>query len=170
MQNINDVLGELAVELLSSAGRVRFVARGGSMIPNILPGDTLEISRVSFDAVCAGDVILAGDRDRLWAHRVLREEFRSKRRVLITRGDALRVEDAPVGEAEFLGRVDFVIRGQRRFRPEIGRLAPLFAALLRGSRGWLSVPRPIYSAWRAATCGSWPRLQLNVRIPRRLVG
>lgn len=170
MRNAKDVLGELAVELLSSAGRVRFVARGGSMIPTILPGDALEISRLSFDAVRAGDVILAGDRVRLWAHRVLREEFRSGGRILITRGDALSAEDTPVSETEFLGRVDFVIRGQRVFRPEMDGLAPLFAALLRRSQRWLPVARSIYSAWHAVTRWGRTRLQLQPHISRRFVG
>jgi signal peptidase I len=127
---------ELAGELLSSAGRVRSVARGASMLPTIFPGDTLEIRSGRFDDVRVGDVVLTRNGDHLCTHRVVREEVQAGRRVLITAGDALPFEDPqPIRENQFLGRVDHIVRGGARFKPEAARAAWRFllARVLRHS-------------------------------------
>lgn len=112
---------ELAAEILNASGSVRSVARGASMLPAIFPGDTLEIHARSFGEVRTCDVVLAKNEDLLYTHRVVREELRCGKRVLITRGDAVRFEDQQtVGEDEFLGCVEVVVRRGRRFRPESG--------------------------------------------------
>jgi hypothetical protein len=123
---------QLASELLSSAGRVRSFARGSSMLPTIFPGDTLEIRSAAFDDVRVGDIVLALNGDHLCTHRVVREEVRTERRVLITSGDALPFEDPrPVSENEFLGCVDHIVRGGERFKPETARSA--WHALIAGA-------------------------------------
>lgn len=110
---------ELAAEILNASGSVRSVARGASMLPAIFPGDTLEIHARSFGEVRTGDVVLAKNEDLLYTHRVVREELRCGKRVLITRGDAVRFDDQQiVSEDEFLGCVEIVVRRGRRFRPE----------------------------------------------------
>ncbi len=127
---------ELATELLKSAGQIRSVVRGGSMLPTIFPGDTLEIRQQYFEHATLGDVVLAMNRGHLCTHRVVREEFRANRRVLITRGDSLSFEDPdPVREEEFLGRVEFVIRRGRRFRTEMrhGCVSSAVQAMLQQS-------------------------------------
>jgi signal peptidase I len=106
------------------------------MLPAILPGDTLEIHRRAFGQIRTGDVVLATTHGHLCTHRVAREEVRCGRRVLITRGDALLMEDGqPVGEGDFLGCVEFVVRRGQRFRPEMNTDLIHYAlrALLRRS-------------------------------------
>jgi hypothetical protein len=153
-----DVHQQLAVELLNSAGKVRSVARGASMFPSIRPGDTLEIRRVAFEAVSAGDVILALNGACLCTHRVEREEFRSGRRVLITSGDALPFEDAePVGEDEFLGRVDYIVREGKRFPPKSARVS------------WLSSIVQLLRQSQDSAAASWRRLSRRM-LGRRATG
>lgn len=118
MRASRDIRVELATELLHSAGEIRSVARGGSMLPTIFPGDTLEIRTRRFENATAGDIALVIIRGHLCTHRVVREEFRLGRRVLITRGDSLPIDDPdPVREEHFLGSVEFIVRRDRRFRP-----------------------------------------------------
>lgn len=122
MHPSRDIRRELARDLLDSAGEIRSMVRGGSMLPTIFPGDRLEIRRRHFEDARPGDVVLTLNRGDLCTHRVVREDFRSGQRVLITRGDSLPAEDQdPVGKEDFLGSVELVIRRNRRFRPEAGR-------------------------------------------------
>ena len=107
------------------------------MLPTIFPGDVLGIRKQDFEDASAGDVVLAVNRGRLCTHRVVREEFRSGRRVLITRGDSLPSEDPdPVREEDFLGSVEFIVRRSRRFRPETGhgRLISVLRTMLQRSQ------------------------------------
>lgn len=136
MRASRDIRLELATELLHSAGELRSVARGGSMLPTIFPGDTLEIRRQRFENATAGDIVLAVIRGHLCTHRVVRQEFRLGRRVLITRGDSLPLEDPdPVTADRFLGSVEFIVRRDRRFRPGKSRaaLGPILQKILQHS-------------------------------------
>lgn len=131
-----DLATDLAAEILNGNGRVCAVARGASMLPAIFPGDTLEIRKRDFEQIRVGDVVLSTNKGRLCTHRVAREEIRSGRRVLITRGDALLSDDEQlVGQGEFLGCVEFVVRRGRCSRPTINdnRLQSVFCVVLRRS-------------------------------------
>jgi hypothetical protein len=132
----DDIRRQLAAQLLESGNDVCSIARGGSMLPTIFPGDTLEIRRRHFEQLKPGDVALAMNGGHLCTHRVVREEIRSGRRVLITRGDALRREDEqPVSCEEFVGCVEGVIRRGLRFRPQMseGYLHSALRGVLRRS-------------------------------------
>lgn len=103
---------ELACEVLRSFGGLRFSATGWSMLPTILPGDTLVVERVSGDQVKVGEVVLVGRDGRLCAHRVISPEDNSgnPHRHWITQGDSMPMPDPPVSESQLLGRVNYVIR------------------------------------------------------------
>jgi signal peptidase I len=113
---------ELAGEVLRSSGILRLRVTGWSMLPSILPGDTLIIDRVPGDAVFPGDIVLFGRDRRFFVHRVELHRFRTSSndpQVLgfITRGDAMPAPDAPVSDAELMGRVSFIVRNGKRFQP-----------------------------------------------------
>jgi signal peptidase I len=100
---------------------------GASMAPWIRLGDFVFVRRSDIETACAGEVILFERDHRLCVHRVLRRlEDGSAGRSgssLITKGDAVDGEDAPVSKAEFLGRVTRVHRGQRHIDLEsLGRI------------------------------------------------
>jgi hypothetical protein len=95
----------LAVEVLRKTGMLRLAARGYSMLPTLWPGDVLTVEAQSFDQVRAGDVVLFAREDRFFIHRILRKDASSSGDYLITRGDAMPEEDAPVVAGELLGKV-----------------------------------------------------------------
>lgn len=100
------------------------------MFPWIRSGDLVFVRRFAFDQASAGDVILFERSERLFVHRVIVAGTNGGglRTNLITKGDALDTEDAPVSRAEFLGRVIRVHRDSRHIDMEsmgrtlIGRL------------------------------------------------
>jgi len=96
----------LFIELLSSVGEACLCALGSSMIPAVLPGDTLRVQRCTSNDIGVGDVVMFTRDGRLFAHRVVSR----KRGTLVTQGDNLESPDAPVLDSEFLGRVVSVER------------------------------------------------------------
>jgi signal peptidase I len=105
---------ELAAEVLRSSGEVQFVARGASMVPAIFPGDVLLVRHEPMAAMRPGDVALWSRDARFCAHRVLQIANINGKDVITTSGDALRHQDAPVRDDEFLGRVYAIVRRGKR--------------------------------------------------------
>src|SRR5579871_1015422 len=104
---------DLAIEVLRATGKVRFLARGYSMLPTLWPGDLLTVETVPFEKVSPGDVVLYQRWERLFMHRVMRRASGaagSERPSLVTRGDSMTGFDAPVFPGELLGRVVSVQR------------------------------------------------------------
>ncbi len=66
-----------------------------------------------------GHVVLFVRDGRFFAHRVVGKIRRQDRTLLVTRGDRLKENDPPVSQAELLGRVTGVLRGNRRLVPSI---------------------------------------------------
>lgn len=126
---------ELASEVLCSFGSLRFAATGWSMLPTIRSGDTLAIERVSINQVRKGDVVLVGRDSRLCAHRVVSRLENSGNTFCITRGDAMPAPDRPVLESELLGRVTYLMRGEKRIAvpPALSAVDALIAMIVRRS-------------------------------------
>ncbi len=104
----------LASEVLRTSGGLRFAALGGSMVPTIFPNDILIVRRETARSVHSGDVLLCFRESRFCAHRLVEKREEGERLALITRGDALAQNDAPVTEDEMLGRIEAVVRGRKR--------------------------------------------------------
>jgi signal peptidase I len=102
----------LAVEVLRSFGTIRLRVTGASMLPAIWPGDVLWISRCSFSEMRVGEIALFVRYGRLFAHRAIAWSDTH----LGTRGDGNPNPDPPVNQAEFLGKVDGVMRAGRMVR------------------------------------------------------
>jgi signal peptidase I len=132
---------ELAADILRSFGELRFVARGASMIPAIFPGDVLLVRHQPLAAISRGDVALWSDNECFFAHRVLRLEHMREESAIVTCGDALREEDAPVTHREFLGHVYAILRRGKRI--ELAR-AP---GLLSGGIASLARRSDFFSRW-----------------------
>jgi len=124
---------QLAADVLRSSGNLRLQVTGWSMLPSVWPGDTLFIEPVSAHAVSQGDIVLFQRDRRLFAHRVVAQSGQCE---LITRGDAMPTTDAPVSEAELLGRVSRIERDGRSLQPhgQVRRQARVFGALIHRSR------------------------------------
>jgi signal peptidase I len=148
----------LAGEVVRTFGEVRLRVFGTSMVPSILPGDVIFVRHAGLFEMSPGEIVLYSREGRLFAHRVVTRAGSPERPFLITRGDRLYHTDPPVSSSELLGRVNFIERRQKRFRPATGlsiwrrkivlllrssdRVTYLY---LRLAAGWPS----IFSRWAA---------------------
>ncbi len=135
---------EQVVEAVRTKGVVRLRVFGTSMLPWIRSGDLLHILRTDLDRTCPGEIILFTRDGRLFVHRVIRKDQRPGLPFLVTKGDALPRADAPVTDAEFLGRVISIDRGDRRTdlqAPGQIALGRLLSRLSVFSRFWFPVAR-----------------------------
>jgi len=133
------VVVNVASEVLRTSGWLRFAALGASMVPTIFPGDVLIVRRETAGGARCGDVVLCSRAGRFCAHRLVAKQEQEGRLSLVTRGDALRENDAPLAGSELLGRVTTVIRGRKRieldWRPTARELLLRWAA--RRSNGFV---------------------------------
>jgi signal peptidase I len=112
---------------IRASGSACFRVLGASMFPWIRSGDFVFVRRSALESASVGEVILYERNQRLFVHRVIRrladESAGRGTSLLITKGDALDGKDTPVLEAEFLGRVTRIHRGQRHIDLEsLGRI------------------------------------------------
>lgn len=126
---------DLASEVLRASGKLRLGVTGWSMLPTVWPGDTLIIERAGFDEVCAGNLVLFGRVRRLFVHRVIAKTANAAEPEILTQGDGMPCPDEAVKPPELLGRVCFILRRGRRFKPtqNLGFRERILAALVRRS-------------------------------------
>jgi len=110
---------ELAGEVLRSSGTLRLQVTGWSMLPTVMPGDTLVVERISIGAAAEGDIVLFGRDRRLFVHRVVAKRG-PKNAAILTRGDAMPAPDRPVPESDVLGRVSLILRNGEYIKPSRG--------------------------------------------------
>jgi hypothetical protein len=101
---------DLAGEVLRSFGPLQFPSVGWSMLPTIRPADLLVVEPIGECEIFVGEVIVAGRRGQLCAHRVIAVERDGENGRWITQGDGLPLADPPVAAHELLGRVRYLIR------------------------------------------------------------
>jgi len=106
----------LVKEALDLYGAVRLRVIGQSMLPSIVPGDTLLIQRKGLQQIAAGDLLLYGRENRFFVHRVV-SAINSRECGITTQGDALPEVDPPVLYNEVLGTVSCIFRNGNSFRP-----------------------------------------------------
>src|SRR2546428_275960 len=135
---------ELLAEVARKFGEIRFKATGDSMLPSVWPGDLLTVRRQSFSEFRHGQIVLyervasgqwpvAGENAQLVAHRVVDCSGDRSPRQLITRGDSLPCNDAPVHEDQILGRVVSISRNGRPIDLDFTRSRRIAAWVLRRS-------------------------------------
>jgi len=112
----NAVHLELAAEILLRSSDVRFVARGTSMLPAIVPGDCLTIKSFSPGEVpYYGEALLVRRDGEFRIHRLVRVLDNTPQHIYILRGDALPQDDPPVLRSQILGRVTSLQRAGKPF-------------------------------------------------------
>jgi signal peptidase I len=128
-------------------GFVCFRVLGASMFPWIRTGDLAFVRRFPMEMVARGDVILFERESRLFVHRVLRrlpiEAGAKNQLALLTKGDTLDKEDAPISHAEYLGRVTRIHRGRRHIDLESLVQVALGRILARVSMASFLVYQPL---------------------------
>lgn len=100
-------------EIVRTRGSLVLRVQGGSMAPSIRPGDILFIVRAELAQVAPGRVALFMREGRLFVHRVIGKQGAGSEQLLITKGDTLVDRDAPISNADLLGRVERIYRGSR---------------------------------------------------------
>ena len=140
----------LAQEALAASGGLRVVASGSSMLPAILPGDTLTFRCRRQVTPRSGQVVLFRHEGRLIAHRL---RTRAADGHWIIRADSSPgLDDLPVADADLLG----VLVGQQRRRQALDpdrapRLLPypLRWLMLRSRRAnrWVARGARLAHAW-----------------------
>ena len=123
---------QLAEQVLRSFGKVRVKVLGSSMLPSVWPGDIVTICSQEASAVRPLDIVAFMRDGRIYVHRAIGKTGQ----VLVTRGDALAHNDAPVCAGEILGRVVSIQRGWSRLIPlRLHRLRQRLSALKRFAKG-----------------------------------
>ncbi|MFZ0889649.1 MAG: hypothetical protein WA005_14445 [Candidatus Binataceae bacterium] len=102
------------------------------MLPSIWPHDMLVIRAAGDLQPSIGEIILCARGGCLIAHRVVRRLDAGIAK-FETRGDALPACDAPVVQAEILGFVTAIVRGNREVPIRAGKSAGLLSFALRNS-------------------------------------
>jgi signal peptidase I len=126
---------ELAAEVLRSSGRLHLQVNGWSMLPSVLPGDTLMLERACGEHISPGEIVLFHRDRRLFAHRVIAKRGQGSELRIVTQGDGMARPDPAVSESELLGKVNFIVRDGRLVEPRKipGLSQRAVAALVRRS-------------------------------------
>ena len=157
-ERLREAVASLVREAVQERGRLRLRLQGDSMWPTILPGDLVEVRRVSTIGVKLGDIVIWERSGELIAHRVVGKVRENWDLLLITKGDNSARADQRLSPRAVLARVTGVVRpdgpGLRRvgswrrlevvfwllrwrIRSFLGRLGRVLPWRLRWALRWL---------------------------------
>jgi signal peptidase I len=150
-EEITAVKCELAAEVLRSSGKLRLQVTGWSMLPAILPGDTLMIERANGEQISSGDIVLFQRHGRVFAHRVVSKSGHAEDMQIFTQGDGMAWPDPAVSESQLLGKVNFIVRDGRLIEPgnNLGFSQRAVAALVRRSHSAARIVAGIHGRRRS---------------------
>ena len=100
---------ELTFSVLRTHGHCRLQVAGSSMLPALWPGDTVLIESGKMSNLQVGDVVLFERLGGTFLHRIVRRS--SGGTTLVTRGDSMPQDDAPIEASTPLGVLAAVRRG-----------------------------------------------------------
>jgi hypothetical protein len=110
----NGALLGLTDDLMANDCQIRFRARGSSMHPTIRDGEPIVLQRIDLAQLRRGDIVLSRQRDRLFAHRIVKlTKADGLPTSLLLRGDALDSCDLPIGPGAIVAKVVAVERRGR---------------------------------------------------------
>jgi hypothetical protein len=104
----------LAAQVLQLSGKLWLRAFGCSMLPSVWPGDLFLIRLAAFADLHTGQLLFYAAENGLVIHRIVEKNANR----VITRGDSLPHDDAPVSPSQVLGTVALIQRGRVRFIPK----------------------------------------------------
>jgi signal peptidase I len=100
-------------QLLDEGRTVQVPVYGMSMFPILMPRDTVQIKRIAFEEMKPGHVLVFEQNGQWVAHRLVKKI--TKNQTLITRGDGLPYNDAPVDADRAKGIITKVIKTRSPF-------------------------------------------------------
>jgi hypothetical protein len=92
----------LVADSLRASGRLRLRVRGESMLPNLWPGEVVEIASCSAENVSPGEIVLALRDGRFYLHRFV---GRFPSGGFLLRGDSMPAVDPEFSSDGLLGRL-----------------------------------------------------------------
>lgn len=99
--------------MLNEGKTVQVPVYGMSMFPILMPRDSVQIRRITFDEMKPGQVLVF-EREGQWiAHRLIKKDFQTG--LLITRGDGLPYHDEPITANNIKGIIIKVIKTRSPF-------------------------------------------------------
>ena len=99
--------------MLNEGKTVQVPVYGMSMFPILMPRDSVQIKRVTFDQMIPGQVLVF-ERDGQWiAHRLIKKDYLTG--LLITHGDGLPYDDEPIAANSVKGIITKVIKTRSPF-------------------------------------------------------
>ncbi|MFO7539054.1 MAG: S24/S26 family peptidase [Chloroflexota bacterium] len=108
---------KMALALLREQGEAQWLpVTGRSMVPLIWPGDQVRVT-AAWQPAARGDILTFLQDGQLNTHRLLRSINVGGQWVYVTKGDNQWQPDPPLNEADIVGRVEAVRRGERSWGP-----------------------------------------------------
>ena len=126
---------DMAHELLARGESIQFIARGHSMWPHVLDGDTVCVAPID-TPLKMGDVVLIPHPGLGRLHRVV--ELSSSGWVRV-RGDALILSDGWFAPHELAGCLQTITRNGRKINAANGRFTVIFSTILGYARRVVSL-------------------------------
>lgn len=138
----------LAAEVLRASGAVSLRVFGCSMLPSIWPGDVIAVRHARVFDIRPGKLVLYS---REGGGFIVHRAVSCNPDALITRGDALKENDAPVQPSRILGEVVAIQRGRSRLVPaeRLGRVQNLFRFFVLRSDRFRSLVLRLHSLRQA---------------------
>jgi hypothetical protein len=109
----------LAADSLRASGRLRLRVHGESMLPNLWPGDAVEIASCLAEDVSPGEIVLVLRDGRFYLHRLV---GRSPSGGFLLRGDSMPAADPEFASEALLGRMVCRRAPMRRWSQAVGQL------------------------------------------------
>ncbi|WP_010662754.1 S24 family peptidase [Marinilabilia salmonicolor] len=132
-------------QLLDEGRTVQVPVYGMSMFPILMPRDTVQIKRITFEEMKPGQVLVFEQNGQWVAHRLVKKI--TKNQTLITRGDGLPYSDAPVDANRAKGIITKVIKTRSPFARSINTKIDQFLVGVAPVTGWFF--------WTAGRIVSW---------------
>lgn len=110
------LLLNITEDLLASEKVIRLFVGGNSMYPHLRKGDYVTISKIPFEDIKKGDIIVFRSAAKFIAHRVIKKKPRNNSFIFITKGDSCKKADNPVNKERFLGRIEAFERNGKTYR------------------------------------------------------
>jgi hypothetical protein len=132
------------------------------MLPTLWPGDLLTLESAVVKPVLPGEIVLFHRENRFFIHRVVGLSSTEAHGEVITCGDCMAQNDAPIAPAEVLGRLVEVCRGERIVFPAkelswsrkaLGQLLCRFTLLHRIALRWHATRESKYGMAIPKTAG-----------------
>jgi signal peptidase I len=95
-------------QLLAEGKTVQIPVHGMSMFPVLMPGDKVQIRRVSFNEMTRGQVLVFESEGQWVAHRLISKNIANHQ--LITKGDGLAWNDRPIPAEKIKGVITKIIK------------------------------------------------------------